>query len=236
MDFEKIPTQEVKKDKEFTREQIEMIEDMSIEPFEKMELILVRKGLKVVTDIELTSDVWKIQKENPKQINRAKLKGIEKSLKEAGYCYKTGGPEIEEIVFIKEGIPEEKIGPEHESIEEKREKITITVAENQEILDKYLEIVKSGSDEDKGRAYGFPESAIKAFLKSDVNNSGLIGRKDLPEEIRKQEWSLFASFMMSEDKWREELETVKEWAETVNRISPKIYREYIEYMKKVKDY
>jgi len=41
---------------------------------------------------------------------------------------------------------------------------------------------------------------------------------------------------MSKDRWREELETVKKWAETVNRISPKIYREYIEYMKTVKKY
>lgn len=230
-----MPTQEVEKEKEFTKEQIETIEDLSIEPFEKVELILVRKRFKMTTDIELTGDVWKIQEENPKQVDKVKLKKVEESLKEAGYVYKSNDPEIEEIISIKEGVPEEEIRPEHESIEEKREKIIITVAEDQKDLDKYLEIIKSGSDEDMGEVYGFPKSAIEAYLKREDNN-GLIGRKDLPEEIRKQEWSLFASFMMSKDKWRKELEVVKEWAETVNKVSPKIYREYVEYMKEVENY
>jgi len=236
MDFEKIPTQEIKKEKEFTREQIETVEDIPITPFEKVELILVRKGFKMATDIELTGDVWKIQEENPKQIDRAKLKKVEKSLKKAGYAYKTNYPEIEEIVSVEEGIPEEEIRAEHESVEEKREKITITIAEDQKDLDEYLEIVKSGSDKNMGKAYGFPKSAVKSYSKSDDNNSGLIGRKDLPEEIRKQEWSLFASFMMSKDKLKKELEIVKKWAEIVSKTSPKIYREYVEYMKEVVDY
>lgn len=235
MGFEKIPIQEVKKEKEFTREQIETIEDIPVDPFEKVELILVRKGFKMATDIELTGNVWKIQ-EDSKQINKTRLKKVEESLKKAGYTYKTSDPEIEEIISIKEGIPEEEIKPEHESIEEKREKITITIAEDQKDLDEYLEIIKNDSDKNMGKAYGFPESAIKAYLESDDNNSRLISRKDLPEEIRKQEWSLFASFMMSKDKWKEELETVKKWAETVNRISPKIYKEYVEYMKEVVNY
>lgn len=228
--------QEVKQEREFTKKKIEMIENMPINPFERVELILIRAAFRMATTIELTSHTWKIEDGNPKRIDRGKLKIIEESLKGAGYVFKTSDPEIEEIVSIKEDIPEEEIRPEHESIAEKRERITIRIAEDQKSLDKYLEIIKSGSDEQMGKACGFPKSAIKAYLESDDDNSRIVGRKDLPEGIRKQEWSLFASFMMSRDKWREELEIVKKWAKAIDRISPKIYREYVEYMKQVDSY
>ncbi|MEA3453139.1 MAG: hypothetical protein U9Q96_02265 [Patescibacteria group bacterium] len=230
------PEKERKEEKgnELTKEQIEILEDMSIAPYEKMELILVKAGLKSATSIELASDTWREQEES-KKVDRKRQQDIERALGEEGYAYKSSDPEIEKITVVEDDIPEEKIKPEDEIFEE-REKIVIEIARNQEELREYLKTIEGGSDKELGKMYGFPESAIEAYLRSEDDPGIVMSRKNLPEDIRKQEWSLFATFMMSKDKWEEELEVVKQWSETVNRISPEIYKEYIEYMKKMTNF
>ncbi|MBU0707505.1 hypothetical protein KKG41_04000 [Patescibacteria group bacterium] len=223
-------------EREFTKEGLKALQEMSVEPYTKIELILTKTGLRSVANIELTSDTWREQEgEKPKEVDIEKLENIKRSLITMGFVFKCDDPKIEKLVVVEKDVPEGEIKPE-DQISEEREKIIISTANEQIDLDKYLQALESNSDEELGEMYGFPESAVDAYSKNNKDESELIARKDLPEIIRKQDWSLFAAFRMSKENWENELETAKKWAETVKKICPEIYKEYIEYMKRVENY
>ncbi|PJE59607.1 MAG: hypothetical protein COU85_02775 [Candidatus Portnoybacteria bacterium CG10_big_fil_rev_8_21_14_0_10_44_7] len=222
---------------ELTPEQIRAIEQMPVFPNEKVELILVKTGLKSVAEIELFSDTWEGQKgEKPKKISQDKIREIAEDVKQAGLVAEVGEPEEDMVKRIKENIPEEEIKPEDE-IEQKREKIRISVAADENKLKKYLEAIKTGSDTDLGKLYGFPESAIKAYQKErEGKGSFLLSRSELPDDKKAQEESLFLTFMIAKDNPEEAMETARKWAQKVEEVNPSIYREYIKWMREVENF
>ncbi|MDQ5954830.1 MAG: hypothetical protein QG583_758 [Patescibacteria group bacterium] len=88
---------------------------------------------------------------------------------------------------------------------------------------------RNQSDFDLGYLYGFPDSAIKAFGEGE-NAMISLEFKELPEDIRNEEYMAFASFRLSKTHWQEELELVKKWAEDIKQIDPALYtREVLTY-------
>ena len=77
-------------------------------------------------------------------------------------------------------------------------------------------------DRAMGSALGYPATAIQAY-----EQKNFLRPDDIPEEIRDRPLMKFVPFSLSPDHWREELETVRPWAEAVKRLSPRIYAEVI---------
>jgi hypothetical protein len=66
-----------------------------------------------------------------------------------------------------------------------------------------------------GKAYGIPETAIKAFI-----DSTCVDRKTLPEEVQNSKELRLANFIPSKDHWTEELQSMKEKIEMIESVLP----------------
>ncbi len=95
-----------------------------------------------------------------------------------------------------------------------------------------------------GILFGFPHSAVEAF-KTEVESESREGprtetvlkREDLPEEILNEEIAAFLSFILSKEHWREEMETVRRWAEVVKQRAPQLYARLVkEYRDQLEEY
>jgi hypothetical protein len=225
-----------KRENDYSREKIMLVENIPIEIFEKVEILLVMAGAKSAADIRLDSDAWE-EGENPKHVVHDRLEEITRNLKELRLAFYAKNPFIDKIPLVEDdSIPKDQLKPE-DIINNARERIVIEVAGNDQLLEEAIKAAKEGDHEKMGELYGFPKTAISEFLKEDRGEeSDLISRVDLPEEIRKEDWSMFAYYQFSRENWEMELEIAKKWAGIVKRMSPKIYGEYVEYMREVKNF
>ena len=86
--------------------------------------------------------------------------------------------------------------------------------------------------EELGALYGFPKTAAHAFAQDKQN--GIDFRKGddrsalLPhEEYPTGDFMAFCTFRLSKAHWQEEIEVVKKWAETVQRLHPELYEKVV---------
>lgn len=104
------------------------------------------------------------------------------------------------------------------------------VGQGLEKLNQLKEAWQSGKNEEIGRALGYPESAVDAFIKGEVLDIGE-DLKSLTKEERKalkeEEVFKFLTFGLSKNNWREELELVRRYQKAIKEKSPKIYNEII---------
>ena len=77
-------------------------------------------------------------------------------------------------------------------------------------------------DDDLGKLYGFPNTAIEAFIEGEEALVS-VDFKELPDDIKREDYMAFAGFRLSKKHWREELETVKKWAEDIKQADPSLY-------------
>ncbi len=82
---------------------------------------------------------------------------------------------------------------------------------------------------EKGRLYGFPETAIQAYIKGPT-----ISKHQLPPSIQQEDFMFLAQFGFSAENWEQEIETVKKWAEALKKEAPKLWEEYIAQQKAYK--
>jgi hypothetical protein len=217
------------------REKIELVEAMPIEIFEKVEILLVMAGAKSAAEIKVDSDTWE-ESEDPKHVDQDKLEKITRNLKELGLSFRKK-LFVEEFPLVEDdSIPRDQLKPE-DIVNNARERIVIDIAGDDQLLEAVLRAAESGDHEKMGELFDFPKSAVEEFLKEKRGEDhDLIRRVDFPEEIRKEDWSTFAYYQLSRKNWEAELETAKKWAGIVKGMSPKIYIEYVEYMREVKNF
>lgn len=77
----------------------------------------------------------------------------------------------------------------------------------------------------EGEFYGYPKTSVEAYCKAETENAHdlLLRDQELPNEIKEQGLRPFLNFRLSKQHWREELETVRTWAETIKQRAPKLY-------------
>ena len=91
----------------------------------------------------------------------------------------------------------------------------VHVAKNREWLERK---VRARTDEESGICYGFPPSAIEAYV---GKRKRLRSDKKFPVELKAA--AAIAWFIKSKDNWREELKTGELWAEAVRELNPTLY-------------
>lgn len=104
----------------------------------------------------------------------------------------------------------------------------ILIGRTQKDLDFLIEAQKSKDSELLGKAYGFPPTAVEAW----VGKRKKLNVKKLPKEVRESEAILFSSPTLSVDNWQKEIEQGQRDADYIKGISPFIYREWIDMMKR----
>jgi len=115
------------------------------------------------------------------------------------------------------------------------------IAQSREIISKALEAEAKGDHETLGKLYGFPETAVEAFAKSqkEPEREKELLFKDqrdflnsLSEEERKQiarEKLLgFFDFRLSKASWKEELEAVRKWKKALEEEDPELAKKLSE--------
>lgn len=86
----------------------------------------------------------------------------------------------------------------------------------------------STADAEIGKLYGFPMSAIEAYSTGET-----FGRKQLPEEIKHQDYVLLTPFAPSSAHWREELQIVKQWADALKQYVPQLWKAFVEEKREI---
>jgi len=72
----------------------------------------------------------------------------------------------------------------------------------------------------RGLALGYPKTAIAAFINKEV-----IEVKNLPKQIRESKEIKFLNFRLSKKHWQKEFKVVQKRADTIKKLSPKLYKE-----------
>jgi len=93
--------------------------------------------------------------------------------------------------------------------------LEVYVGKNGKCLDR---IVNSKTDEDLGKNYSFPRTAVRAFEK---DKSVSLTEFTLPEKFKN--YNHFAQFVFSKEHWSREMRKVKRLAKIVKKFNPELY-------------
>lgn len=214
------------KEKELTKE----IEQLPLFNVDKMNLLLVWRGLKPATDINFIFKEWKPGYPEPLLSPGRKKIHIEKLLQLLGKIGLSAVAE-KEIHSEPEFIVENNINGEINGTESQRIFISKNI-ETAEELSKNWVSEENEVKEDLGQLFGFPQTAIEAYTKYQESgfkdeNEFVIKKNELPKDIRNKDYVAFARFKLSKENWQEELETVKKWATEIQKLSPSLYAEIV---------
>jgi len=116
----------------------------------------------------------------------------------------------EAVTYTIEQVENFRYGDGNLSTLPKRIVPAVIVAKDVVWLNRAKQAFLSGDEEETGRCYGYPETAVQAYM-------GRIPR------YRDSNESISGTFIASEKHWEKELETVKLWHDTVKKLSQKIY-------------
>jgi hypothetical protein len=200
---------------ETSREKIESIENAPLDIQEKVDILLILKDLKPASDISLYSEEWP-EGEKEKEINPESIEKTEELLKKNNLLYEPFEEKVADWYKDEKG---QKV----------RKEKTFIIAKNEENLNLIKKAFETGDEKLFGKAYGFPQTSIEAYL----GKGEAIDSNKLPEEIKQQDALAFSKFKLSKDNWQEELKTAQKWADAVKETSPKAYNEFMEMMKDV---
>jgi len=195
------------------KETIKDIESASIHYLQdKIDMILILKELKPASEVSLCSEEWR-EGEKEKEIDSQKLKDFEELLNKTGISHEP---------YEKKTTNTDFAFKENDYEFRKRQEATFLIAKDKESLNLLKEALKTNDEELMGRAYGYPESAIKAFCgkKETIEDA-----EELPEEIKRRGPS-FLRFKLSKNNWQEEIKLCEKWAEAIKEASPKLYRKF----------
>lgn len=248
MKKESLPRLENNIEREINPEFIKEIEESKFEINDKINLLLTMGGLKPASEIklitrtihndEITEDI--AEEDLEKAISIIKKSGLffeigETRTVKAEYRGKGDGKKYfqRDQITILVGRTQEEFEQLKKAIEFARS-IGITgvdlEADTKEDLEKLKKKLhphppkKSDRikyDEEMGSAFGYPPTAIEAF----VGKRKKLNIKKLSKEIRESEAILFLSPTLSADNWREEIKQGQIWADFIKKVSPKIYKE-----------
>ncbi len=198
---------------EILPEFVKSIESAKLTVDEKLNILLTKAGLKPASEILLviTSEM---EGEITEHMNKDNIQQALNIIQESRLPFKLGEKEI-----IKESYRTKK-EPKIEKFYQ-REQMKILIGHSKNDLDFLIKATKIKSSELLGEAYGFPKTAIEAFL----------GKKEkldfsiLSKEIRESDPVLFSTSTLSRDNWQEEIKQGQQYADFIKKISPRIYEE-----------
>ncbi|KKU91190.1 MAG: hypothetical protein UY23_C0003G0028 [Candidatus Jorgensenbacteria bacterium GW2011_GWA1_48_11] len=186
----------------------------------KIDLLLVWDGLKPATDI-IIGKQWAVGQKG-EDLSEGEIENVRRVLKDAG------------LAFVETPKHEHVITGTRKSILYKYIDKEFFVARNITFAKELKRAAEPLNDELFGRLSGFPESAIKAYLKSRKKpNLIIVEKSSLPPEIKNQDFMAFATFGFSKENWQGELEIPKRWAAAIKRLDPKLYEEAVKSYKEI---
>lgn len=217
------------KEKELTHE----IEQLPLLTEDKINLLLVWRGLKPATDINFIFKEWAPGSPEPVLSPKRKKIRIEEMLQLLG---KIGLSAVAEKEIRSE--------PEFEDDKEKNIRIEINGTESQRVfissnIETAEELAKNWPNspshiesENLGRLFGFPQTTTEAYIKYEKGgyqkeNEFVLEKNELPQEIKNKDYIAFARFKLSKENWQEELEIAKKWAAEIQKLSPNLYTEIV---------
>lgn len=197
---------------------VRALEETDFNIDDKVNLLLTKAGLKPASEISFFIKSYE-DKEETEHMTEGDLQRNLWLIKEFGLITKENDRKmVEEEYKTKDG----KIKTY------KREKMNVLVARDKKDLEFLNNAIQSNDDELLGKAYGFPPTAIEAW----IGKRKRLKVKDLPKEIQRSDAMLFSSPTLSADNWQEEIKYGKKCADYIRKLSPTIYREMLEMMKK----
>ena len=183
------------------RELSEKIERLPVDDSEKMDTLLLWRGLKKATELEI------------QDITDDGIKNAQDTFSALNLQWVFNGT----VRFEEDGVER---GSFYVAKDEK----------DIEIIRAWQSVGGMESVRAAGLAFGFPPTAVEAFCKRleegivpDGSEKYTIQPEDLPDDIRDQEFMAFAQFRLSREHWLEELETAKSWASTIKVFNPALY-------------
>lgn len=189
------------------KKRAEIIDKLPISDMEKVDLTLVCAGVKPATIIDVYTfnhpDRTRYVYALPEEI----IRKVVRDLQSIGIPYLLGTLELQDNGYTIRGDEKFKNPP--------IERFSIYVGKDQNWLKR---IKEAATDEELGACYGFPETAIEAY---GGKRKRLPYDAKLPDELKTE--TRFADFVMSEDNWREEVKTGKQWGKTIRELNPRLY-------------
>jgi hypothetical protein len=205
---------------EISPDLVRALEEADFNIDDKVNLLLTKAGLKPASEISFFIKSYE-GKEVTKHMTEGDVKRDLWLIKEFGLVTKENDRKIvEEKYKTKDG----------EIKTYKRAEMHVLVAKNKEDLEFLINAIQSNDDELLGRAYGFPPTAIEAWVGKGKRKRLRVN--DLPEAIQQSDAMLFSSPILSADNWQEEIKYGKKCADYIRKLSPTIYRDMLEMMKK----
>lgn len=205
--------QESKIEHEITPEFIKNIEESKLTPDDKVNILLTKAGFKPASEILLIIKS-EYEGETTEHMNEKELQESLNIIKESGLPFQLGKSEV-----VKESYQAEK----EAGIEKfyQREQMKVLIGHSKGDLDFLIQALETKSDELLGKAFGFPKTAIEAFIgkREELDISAL------SQEVRESDALLFSSPTLSKDNWQEEIKQGQQDADFVKKISPIIYEE-----------
>lgn len=96
-----------------------------------------------------------------------------------------------------------------------------------------LALKNATSDEELGRLYGFPETAIKAFVGKDGFTR--LEVRDEPEEVTSCDFRFLLQFIISRENWQDEREQMRRKFKRLLKVAPRLVEEQRETDKVTSD-
>ncbi|MBI2617330.1 hypothetical protein HYW55_04305 [Candidatus Gottesmanbacteria bacterium] len=190
---------------------VQHLEIMPMSVFDKVNVLLVYKGLRTATTTELSFFEYDetydetMGEPDSRTMTLRQAEKLETFFKEFSLPY-----ERQKLYEDEENLDlfhiDFLIGKDAKSLAQMKK------ADGMNVFDPHL-------DEEYGIALGFPETAARAHSRGQT-----IPLDELPPEIAQSEVHHFAQFDMSRDHWKEEFKIKQLWADTVKRLAPKIYQ------------
>lgn len=196
-------------------QEIELIEQAPLSLIERTELLLIYAKQKPATHIEIEASPKSPYnpQTNTFKLTLQEINRIKELLQHINLPFKIGKS--------KKFIPYIHINETNGDIKQPpfKEKILFCIGKNENFRDKLFNAILNNDDEKQGHCYGFPETAIQAYLNR-------IERLDKEKEsFNNQILGEFALFIMSKVFFHQELETSQRWHDTVRKLSPNLYAE-----------
>jgi hypothetical protein len=195
---------------------IKTVEDMEITPPEQVDLVLLLLNEKQATEIALDSDEYPA----PSPVHKVSpdtVEAIRRHLNALPIAYDVS-PERLLVSLARKHNPVEV-----HLVDDGRTRMHIDIATDADTLQRLQHGDKRNNEATLGQLYGFPETAITAYINGDV-----IDEDELPNDVIASPAYAFTSFRLSRDHWQQELATGERWAKLIQQYSPRIYTTYME--------
>lgn len=191
------------------------IEQLDLQPYEKVPILLTYLKLNPATNLHLFTDPW-VNGEAPKSIH-PRVTPIATNLRSIGLAVRTEEAIIHYDLLAMKGRTDMSA-----------RRVRIWVGQNEALLDSLYSAWYSGDAAATGRAYGYPETAVIAYAQRNR-----MPFEAIPNDIKSSPAYHFAGFRFSIDHWQDELAIGQTWANAVQAASPKLYREYLDQLRNI---